>query len=186
MWSCWRVKVAGLEATKTLTSHTFRPVTAVARKVGCTEEPGARLCPTPPVDLSLFSSLSFQHSDKACAAQIPAKTRSMSHVRQALSMNDNAIQPLFPEDPASLDPRVLAGSFGQRYRRSPRAKSMVLSAQTKATKSTAQRSMTLVLTKGDKLTDPELPLKGASGAPAAKHHRSKVMLLASLLRGCVL
>ena len=33
-------------------------------QVGSLEEPGARLCPTPPVDLATFSALSFHQKDK--------------------------------------------------------------------------------------------------------------------------
>ena len=85
------------------------------------------------------------------------------------------MQPLFPEDPASLDPRLITGSFAQRRRMSPRAKSMVLSPQkTATTKSTARRSVSLLLTKSNELADPQAPTNSSSGLPAAKHHRRKV------------
>lgn len=169
MWSCWRVKLHGLTATKSLTNaQVFVPITAVAKKVGSLEEPGARLCPTPPVDLATFSALSFHQKDKDFAGQIPSRPRSVKHGRQTMSMSDCGMQPLYPEDPASLNPRAVADAFAQRRLRGSKSKSLTLSPRKATSTKASRRTMSMVSS--------ETPVSGSSGSlrqTKSKHRKHK-------------
>jgi len=133
------------------------PVAAVAKKVGSTEEPGARLCPSPPLDLAMLSTLSYNGTNKngrtSTTGRVSMGPRAVKPVDSAASMvaDDNALKPL-PEEAASLDPRLLAESISDRRgKRTAGGMSLLLSPRKKPSKVTAPRKgMSLVLTPSDR------------------------------------
>eukprot|EP00803_Ostreobium_quekettii_P003303 evm.model.scf_356.4 EVM.evm.TU.scf_356.4 scf_356:63061-65980(-) len=138
-------------AAEAVAQRALVPVAAVAKKVGSTEEPGARLCPSPPLDLAMLSKLSFhaaQVGHGQGSGRIAAKPRAVRHVRKAASLtaDDYGAKPI-PEEPASLDPRLLADAIGKRIgTASPREMSLLLSPRRKGS---ARKTMSLVLSRSD-------------------------------------
>lgn len=167
MWSCWKVKLHELPSPKSFANaQAFVPLTAVAKKVGSLEDPGARLCPTPPVDLATFSALGFSRKDKEFGGPIHSRPRTVKHARQTLSMSDCGMQPLCPEDP--LNPRTVANAFAQKHLRGSKGTSMMLSPRKTASTKAPRRAVSMV--------NSENPVNGAAGAirqVKSKHRKHK-------------
>ncbi|CAD7699288.1 unnamed protein product [Ostreobium quekettii] len=161
------------------------PVAAVAKKVGSTEEPGARLCPSPPLDLAMLSTLSYNGANKngrtSSAGRVSMGPRAVKPTDSAASMvaDDNGLKPL-PEEAASLDPRLLVESINDRRGRTAGDMSLLLSPRKKPSKVTAPRKgMSLVLTPSDREElESEAGLNGSlptqiQTVPSSKRHGRK-------------
>jgi len=158
-------------AAEAVAQRALVPVAAVAKKVGSTEEPGARLCPSPPLDMALLSKLSFhaaQVRHGQGSGRIAARPRAVRHVQKAASLttDDYGAKPI-PEEPASLDPRLLADAIGKGIgTESPRGMSLLLSPRRKGS---SRKTVSLVLTRSEQQAlNGQAGLNGTSSSPKSQ------------------